>query len=148
MERNTRRESMVGTEPFYSRVLIKCMGNRLIVFFSIALLLIFSPWVYSNPGYVNATELKGRVVRAGSGAGIPNATVQLFNPNNVGMDVTSTNKEGLYTIDLSVLEDKELANLESFILQAEEKGKSKKRAKLKGTLKLNGTVIWAKDIPL
>lgn len=148
MEKSTIQERAVIKEPLRSSVLIGNMWNRLIVLLPIVLMLAFPPWANGNPGFVNATELIGRVVRTGSGAGIPDVTVRLLGPGNVGMDVTSTNKDGLYTIDLSVLEDKELVNLKSFFLQAEEKGKSKTRVKLGGGLKLDGSVIWVKDIKL
>lgn len=128
-------------------VLIRTMRNCFIFLFSVVLML-GSPWAYSNPGYQKATELTGRVVRSGSGAGIPNVTVHLLGPDYVGMDVTSTNKEGRYTIDLSVLEDKELANLRTFFLQTEERGHSKKRIKLGNGLKLKGTTIRSRIVRL
>lgn len=121
--------------------------NRYIVFFSIVLMSI-SPLASSNSGYLKAKELTGRVVRSGSGYGIPNVTVQLLGPDYVGMDVTSTNKEGRYTIDLGVLEDSELANLRSFYIQTEENGKPVKRIKLDSGLKLNGTTIRSSVVKL
>ncbi len=124
------------------------MRNDFIVLLPVVLMLIFSPWAYGNPAYVNATELTGRVVRAGSGNGIADATVHLIGPDNVGMDVTSTSKDGSYTIDLGVLEDKELTNLGAFFLEAAVKGKYKKRIGLGSGLKLDGTVLRFKDITL
>jgi len=124
------------------------MKKLFIVLLPVGLMLVFPTWVYSNPAYVNAAELTGRVVRTGSGTGIADATVHLLGPDNVGMDITSTNKDGRYTIDLSVLEDKELVNLGAFFLEAEVKGKYKKRIGLGRGLKLDGTVIRFRDIRL
>ncbi len=124
------------------------MRNVFTALLPVVLMLVFSPWVYGNPAYVNATELTGRVVRTGSGTGIGDATVHLIGPDNVGMDVTSTNKDGSYTIDLGVLEDKELINLGAFFLEAAVKGKFKKRIGLGNGLRLEGTVLRFKDIRL
>lgn len=128
--------------------LIGVMRSRLVVLLPVVFMLVCAPWAHSNPAFVNATELTGRVVRSGSGTGISDASVDLFGPDNVSMDVTSTDKDGRYTIELDVLEDKELANLEAFFLQVEVKGKYKKRIGLGDGLKLNGAVIRFKDIKL
>lgn len=141
-----RRKNTGFQKPLFG-VLTSAMRNRLIVLFSVVFML-GSPWAYSNPGYQNATELTGRIVRSGSGDGIPNVTVHLLGPDYVGMDVTSTNKDGRYIIDLSVLEDKELIKLRTFFLQTEEKGKSKRRIRLGNRLKLNGTIIRSRIVKL
>lgn len=143
MEHDTIRASISLKRPLFG-IFRAPVRSYLIVLLPVVLLLVCAPWVYGNPGYVNATELTGRVVRSG----IPDVTVNLLGPDNVGMDVTATNRDGLYTIDLGVLEDKELANLAGFSLQVEEKGKSKKRIRLGDGLNLKGTVIWFKDIKL
>ncbi len=134
-------------DPLFSD-LISMMRSRFIVLLPVVLMLVYASWVYSNPAYVNATELTGRVVRTGSGTGIADATVHLLGPDNVGMDIASTNKDGSYTIDLGVLEDKELANLGAFSLEAIVNGKYKKRIRLGRGLKLDGTVIRFRDIRL
>lgn len=128
--------------------LIILMRSRFIVLLPVVLMLAYTPWAYSDPAFVRATTLTGRVVNKGSGAGIPDVTVSLFGPGNVSMDVTSTNKEGHYTIDLDVLEDKELANLEFFFLEVDVQGKFKKRTAIKKRLILKGSVLRFVDIRL
>ena len=118
------------------------------VLLPVVLILVYTPWAYSDPAFVRATTLTGRVVNNGSGAGIPDVTVNLFGPDNVSMDVTTTNKDGSYTIDLDVLEDKELANLEAFFLEIDVQGKFKKRTVMKKGLRLKGTTLRFVDIRL
>lgn len=124
------------------------MLRRLAVLIPIVLVPAYSPLAHSNPGYTAAKEITGRVVRSVSGNGILDVSVQLLGPDYVGMDITTTNKDGSYTIDLDVLEEKELANLRSFSIETQVAGKPKKLIKLGDGLKLSGNVLRFKEIRL
>ena len=83
--------------------------------------------------------LKGRVVDT-DGLPVAGAQVQLLSPAKTMMDVTVTGKDGKFTLDLGVLEAKEMAKLDKFFLLVTKKGKKVKKNLDSGASSANGVV--------
>ena len=64
---------------------------------------------------LSGDTLKGKVVDS-SGSPVAGAQVQLLSPAKTMMDVTVTGKDGRFTLDLGVLEAKEMAKLNRFYI--------------------------------
>jgi len=84
-------------------------------------------------------SLKGKVVDI-DGLPVQGAQVQLLSPNNTMMDVTVTSKDGKFSLDLGVLEAKEMARLEKFYILVSKKGKKVKKGLEHGASSKNGIV--------
>jgi hypothetical protein len=62
--------------------------------------------------------LEGRVVNKFSGLGLGKVVVRLFSPQGTLMDITDTDKSGLYRLDLGVLDRGDFAVLDKFYVEA------------------------------
>ena len=74
--------------------------------------------------------IKGRIIDV-NGTGLSNVQVKLVDQENTMMDITSSDKNGYYSIDLSVLDDEELSKLRGFSLIADNKNGKTTRKRLK-----------------
>ena len=88
---------------------------------------------------LSGDSLKGKVVEPG-GAPVAGAQVQLLSPAKTMMDVTVTGKDGKFTLDLGVLDAKEMARLEKFVIVVNKKGKKVKKGLESGATSANGVV--------
>ena len=88
---------------------------------------------------LSGDTLKGKVVDS-SGSPVAGAQVQLLSPAKTMMDVTVTGKDGKFTLDLGVLEAKEMARLTSFYILVNKKGKKVKKGLDSGASSANGVV--------
>jgi hypothetical protein len=88
---------------------------------------------------LSGDSLKGKVVEPG-GAPVAGAQVQLLSPAKTMMDVTVTGKDGKFTLDLGVLDEKEMARLEKFVIVVNKKGKKVKKGLESGATSANGVV--------
>ena len=88
---------------------------------------------------LSGDSLKGKVVEPG-GAPVAGAQVQLLSPAKTMMDVTVTGKDGKFTLDLGVLDEKEMASLEKFVIVVNKKGKKVKKGLESGATSANGVV--------
>lgn len=74
--------------------------------------------------------IKGRIIDV-NGTGLSNIQIKLVDQDNTMMDITSSDKNGYYSIDLSVLDDEELSKLRGFSLVADNKNGKTTRKRLK-----------------
>ena len=74
--------------------------------------------------------IKGRIIDV-NGTGLSNVQIKLVDSDNTMMDITSSDTNGYYSIDLSVLDDEELSKLRGFSLVADNKNGKITRRKLK-----------------
>lgn len=88
---------------------------------------------------LSGDTLKGKVVDS-SGSPVAGAQVQLLSPAKTMMDVTVTGKDGRFTLDLGVLEAKEMAKLNRFYILVNKKGKKVKKGLDSGASSANGVV--------
>jgi len=88
---------------------------------------------------LSGDTLKGKVVDS-EGSPVAGAQVQLLSPKKTMMDVTVTGKDGKFSLDLGVLEAKEMARLEKFYLLVNKKGKKVKKSLESGASSANGIV--------
>lgn len=98
------------------------------------------PWTGETvAASLRGDTLKGKVTNPG-GNPVSGAQVQLLSPAKTMMDVTTTGKDGKFTLDLGVLEDDEMARLEKFFIVVSKKGKKVKKGLDSGTSSANGVV--------
>ncbi|MGW8248333.1 MAG: carboxypeptidase-like regulatory domain-containing protein [Acidiferrobacterales bacterium] len=95
---------------------------------------------------LSGDTLKGKVIDS-SGSPVAGAQVQLLSPAKTMMDVTVTGKDGKFTLDLGVLEAKEMAQLNKFYILVNKKGKKIKKGLDSGASSANG-VVSVEDIEL
>ena len=88
---------------------------------------------------LSGDTLQGRVVDD-SGSPVAGAQVQLVSPAKTMMDVTVTGRDGKFTLDLGVLEDKEMARLDKFFIVVNKKGKKVRKGIGGGATSANGIV--------
>jgi len=88
---------------------------------------------------LSGSTLQGKVIDSG-GSPVAGAQVQLLSPSKTMMDVTVTGKDGKFTLDLGVLEDKEMAKLDKFFIVVNKKGKKVKKGLDSGASSANGIV--------
>jgi len=86
--------------------------------------------------------IKGRIIDV-NGTGLSNVQIKLVDSDNTMMDITSSDTNGYYSIDLSVLDDEELAKLRGFSLVADNKNGKVARKKLKGNKDKTGVAYQA-----
>lgn len=85
--------------------------------------------------------IKGRIINT-HGQGLAGVEVKLVDRENTMMDVTRSGPGGYYVIDLSTLEDDELATLRGFSLVAGNKGQRPAKKSLAGSKKPDGDVEY------
>lgn len=95
---------------------------------------------------LSGDTLKGKVIDS-SGSPVAGAQVQLLSPAKTMMDVTTTGKDGKFTLDLGVLEAKEMARLNKFYILVNKKGKKVKKGLDSGASSANG-IVSVEDIEL
>jgi len=88
---------------------------------------------------LSGDSLKGKVIDSG-GAPVAGAQVQLLSPKKTMMDVTVTGKDGKFTLDLGVLDEKEMARLDKFVIVVNKKGKKTQKGLESGATSANGVV--------
>ena len=86
--------------------------------------------------------IKGRIIDL-NGTGLSNVQVKLIDSDNTMMDITSSDANGYYSIDLSVLDDEELAKLRGFSLVADDKNGKIARKRLKDKKDKTGVAYQA-----
>ena len=86
--------------------------------------------------------IKGRIIDV-NGTGLSNVQVRLVDSDNTMMDITSSDANGYYSIDLSVLDDEELAKLRGFSLVADNKNGKVARKRLKDKNNKTGVAYQA-----
>lgn len=96
------------------------------------------------PGRV--VSIQGRVLRKSNGKGLVDAAVRLLDPDGVLMDATKTDTKGFFTIDLSVLEDDELAQINLFIVEVTNKQGVTLQIKIKDKGKRASNILKLSDI--
>jgi len=88
---------------------------------------------------LSGDSLKGKVIDSG-GAPVAGAQVQLLSPAKTMMDVTVTGKDGKFSLDLGVLDEKEMGRLDKFVIVVSKKGKKVKKGLESGATSANGVV--------
>lgn len=88
---------------------------------------------------LSGNSLKGKVVDS-IGTPVAGAQVQLLSPAKTMMDVTVTAKDGSFTLDLGVLDNKEMKKLNTFFIVVSKKGKKVKKSLESGASSANGVV--------
>ena len=123
------------------------LGALLILVISSGLLGPIIP-LSTNDAYASlkGDTLKGKVVDS-AGSPVSGAQVQLLSPAKTMMDVTVTGKDGRFTLDLGVLDAKEMKRLEKFYILVSKKGKKTKKGLDSGASSANG-VVSVKSIEL
>ena len=86
--------------------------------------------------------IKGRIIDV-NGTGLSNVRIKLVDSDNTMMDITSSDANGYYSIDLSVLDDEELAKLRGFSLVADDKNGKIARKRLKDKKDKTGVAYQA-----
>jgi hypothetical protein len=95
---------------------------------------------------LSGDSLKGKVVDS-IGTPIAGAQVQLLSPAKTMMDVTVSAKDGSFTLDLGVLDAKEMKKLNTFFIVVNKKGKKVKKSLESGASSANG-IVRVEDIEL
>lgn len=95
---------------------------------------------------LSGDTLKGRVIDS-AGTPIAGAQVQLISPAKTMMDVTVTGKDGKFTLDLGVLEAREMKRLPTFFIVVNKKGMKVRKGLESGASSANG-VVSVEDIEL
>lgn len=84
-------------------------------------------------------SLVGKVVSP-NGKPVSGAQVQLLSPASTMMDVTTTGADGKFTLDLGVLEQEEMAKLESFRITISSGNRKTEKVLNSGTSSADGIV--------
>ena len=88
---------------------------------------------------LSGDSLKGKVIDSG-GTPVAGAQVQLLSPAKTMMDVTVTGKDGKFSLDLGVLDEKEMGRLDKFVIVVSKKGKKVTKGLETGATSANGVV--------
>ena len=83
-----------------------------------------------------------------NGKGLDAVAVRLLDPDGILMDATKTDAKGFYTIDLSVLEDDELAKIEFFVIEVTNKQGVVSRIKIKDKGTRTSNILKFSDITI
>lgn len=97
------------------------------------------PAISNIQAALKGDSLVGKVVNP-NGKPVPGAQVQLLSPASVMMDVTTTGADGKFTLDLGVLEEEEMAKLESFRIAISINGRNTEKILSSGASSANGVV--------
>ena len=132
---------------------------RLSLFLIHALLFVTAAVVTTGPGgsffWVDdavAAPLKGDMLRGRvmdrQGRGVAGAEVQLLDKDATMMDLSETDKNGFYTLDLGTLDESEMRMLHTFYVQVKDRNGRQARHDLSRGVRMDGKVIYVEDIIL
>ena len=95
---------------------------------------------------VDASEMTGRIVSSNGSRGITGVSVSLVDKEGTVMDVVETGKDGVYVLDLGVLDNSTPDVVGSLYLKIESKSGRRSRAKIKNVIHTFTDTVTIKSI--